>query len=153
MKIQLWGMRKSYKIALLVAGAVLIVLGVYTLLTKKIVVLKLPSVANGEVIELQAGKEALVDCNIKTLSGTIDKHTIAGLRYTYYTLDTDGSGTSTLAGCPPESDKVRFIHLSEFIDARDGYVLVVVPRGYDARYEIRSSDYRKEPDVIEWLTQ
>ncbi|WP_241645037.1 serine protease inhibitor ecotin [Rosenbergiella metrosideri] len=76
-------------------------------------VIQLPATANeqDQQVELIIGKEEQVDCNARSLLGTLTTETVKGWGYDYYQVAIKPGRLSTKMACLPNSTKKRFITL------------------------------------------
>lgn len=95
-------------------------------------------------VELVVGKTIEKDCNHVSLGGKITEHNLEGWGYTYYQVDSSGTGMSTLMGCPEDMEKVEaFVQ----IPTRDLYrynsklpVVVYAPADLDVDIRIWAAE-------------
>ena len=109
-------------------------------------VFHLPEVARQEdrKVEILVGKTMAVDCNRSWFGGDLERQTVQGWGYSYFTLTSVRGPMSTMMACPPEETKREM-----FVSVRgEGYlqpynsklpVVTYVPQGFSVRYRIWSA--------------
>ncbi|WP_153913804.1 serine protease inhibitor ecotin [Shewanella sp. TC10] len=89
-------------------------------------------------VEIQIGQNKMVDCNQHRLMGTVEKQSLQGWGYSYYTLDKLTDGPSTMMMCR-DPKTAKFVTLGESItidyDSRLPKVFYL-PEGAELRYRI-----------------
>ncbi len=87
-------------------------------------------------LELIPGKTKQVDCNKQNLNGDFEEKTVDGWGVNYYVFKSDGTGTSTMMGCPENSTKTAFVTgQSKTINYNSKVpVVVFVPKGFGLHY-------------------
>ena len=106
-------------------------------------VFHLPEVANeaDRKVEILVGKTIVVDCNRSWFGGDLERRTVQGWGYSYFTLARAQGPMSTMMACPPgEAEREAFVSVKG-----EGYlqpynsklpVVTYVPDGFSVRYRI-----------------
>jgi ecotin len=98
------------------------------------------------MIEIQIGRNQMVDCNQHRLMGSVELQTLEGWGYTYYQVDKVMDGASTMKMCD-QPNQNQFVMLGEGIkmayDSRLAKVFYL-PENIELRYRIwqASSEFR-----------
>jgi len=106
-------------------------------------------------VELLIGKSMEVDCNLHSLSGTLERKTIAGWGYSYYILrNAGGPAASTRMACPPgEEMKQAFVQVrgdGQLLRYNNKLPIVVyVPAGVEVRYRIWAAGEEAQQAITE----
>jgi ecotin len=93
-------------------------------------------------VELLVGKTMEIDCNLHSLSGTLERQTIIGWGYSYHILrNAGGPGASTRMACPPGEEKKEAFVLVRGDEQLLRYnsklpMVIYVPTGFEVRYRI-----------------
>lgn len=92
-------------------------------------------------VEIIVGKVISVDCNRTSFGGVLERRTVEGWGYPYFSLEKIGGPMSTRMACPPDYENTN-----EFVQvAGDGFlqrynsklpVVVYVPDGFEVRYRV-----------------
>ncbi|MGI4817352.1 MAG: serine protease inhibitor ecotin [Janthinobacterium lividum] len=104
-------------------------------------VLTVPAIENEDdfKVQLLIGQTQTVDCNIRTLGGTLETRTAEGWGYDYYVVPQIGPGISTLMGCTPNTEREDFVTLSDRPLVRYNSrlpIVVYTPENVEVRYRI-----------------
>ena len=106
-------------------------------------VIRIPLLPNEDDfrVELKVGKEIEVDCNRHSFGATLERQSLEGWGYTYYSVAEVGGPMSTLMACPPdEPRRVEFVS-ANFENPLVRYnsklpIVIYVPEGFEVRYRI-----------------
>ena len=89
-------------------------------------------------VEIQIGQNKMVDCNQHRLLGSVEKQSLQGWGYSYYSLDSLTDGPSTMMMCR-DPKTAKFVTLGESIvidyDSRLPKVFYL-PEGAELRYRV-----------------
>jgi ecotin len=106
-------------------------------------VFHLPEVANeaDRKVEILVGKSIAVDCNRSWFGGDLERRTVQGWGYSYYTLARVQGPMSTMMACPPgEAEREAFVSVKGegYLQSYNSRLPVVtyVPEGFSVRYRI-----------------
>jgi ecotin len=105
-------------------------------------------------LELMIGREMEVDCNLRSLGGSVTRETVVGWGYSYYRAEVMATGPSTLMACPPEEQKrLAFVQVRQDKPLRRYNsklpVVVYVPKGVEVRYRIWSAGPELRDAIIQ----
>ena len=92
-------------------------------------------------VEIIVGKVISVDCNRTSFGGVLERRSVEGWGYSYFSMEKIGGPMSTRMACPPDyGDTDEFVQV-----AGDGFmqrynsklpVVVYVPDGFEVRYRV-----------------
>lgn len=105
-------------------------------------VIRLPQRQNEQnlLVRIIPGKNATVDCNSQSYTGSLDTKTLEGWGYDFYVLRTDGKMMSTMMACPANSKRTAFVPVAaaqQTISYNSRMPLVYyVPKGFTVKYEV-----------------
>jgi ecotin len=110
----------------------------------KILAIEVPEKANEKdfKIEVLVGKTQEIDCNYYFMMGTSENITLDGWGYNYTVVTTNGEVAGTKMGCPENSRKMAFVHMSPLMfDYNSRFpVVIYVPDFCEVKYRIWSAD-------------
>ena len=91
-------------------------------------------------VEIIAGRNATVDCNISWFGGSLTPSTIEGWGFDYFTLTASDRMSGTLMACPPDSKRTAFVPVrgEDFMLRYNSRLPIVIyaKDGLEIRYRI-----------------
>jgi len=103
-------------------------------------VISLPSLDNEQnhKVELFAGKDMEVDCNIHRISGGLVEKILDGWGYRYLEFQGSGMTFSTLMGCGNNERHMEFVRSSEILISYNSRlpIVIYVPEELEAGYKL-----------------
>ncbi len=105
-------------------------------------VIDLDALSNEDKVEVEliAGLNKEVDCNIHMLMGDFETRTVEGYGFDYYVFNSNGDTASTLMGCPDDSKTTQFVSKSMKIRYNSKLpVVVFAPENFEVKYNIWSA--------------
>jgi ecotin len=110
----------------------------------KIVAIEVPEKPNEKDFKIEAlvGKTQEIDCNYYFMMGTSQNLALDGWGYNYTVVTTNGGVSGTKMGCPENSRKMAFVHLSPLMfDYNSKFpVVIYVPDFCEVKYRIWSAN-------------
>lgn len=103
-------------------------------------VIQLPALTEEQnaKVELQVGKNMVVDCNHHSFGATLVEYTVQGWGYPYYKVENVSGPVSTRMACPPGAKTSKFITASGngFVVRYNSKLPIVVytPAGFELKY-------------------
>lgn len=106
-------------------------------------VIRIPVLPNEDDfrVELQVGKEIEVDCNRHSFGASLERDTVEGWGYSFFTVPEVSGPMSTMMACPPDEPKQMQFVTANFENALVRYnsklpIVVYLPEGFELRYRI-----------------